>query len=53
MEAIGLVILGTLLLLCAPFGYFDASWKSPWHVARAGLLVLLLGGVLLALEWWW
>lgn len=52
MEAIGLVILGALLLLFAPFGHYHDSWKSPWHVAGAGLLLVLLGGGLLACEWW-
>ena len=53
MEAIGLVLLGLLLLVVAPFRYYHDSWKSPWQVAGAGLLCMALGALAFALERWW
>jgi hypothetical protein len=50
MEALGLMLLGAILILSAPFGHFDSSWKSRWEVAGAGALAFLLGLAFLLLE---
>jgi len=43
LSGLGLIILGAIMLIQAPLGYFHCSWKSPWRYAAAGVAILLLG----------
>lgn len=52
IEAAGLIGLGLLMLLLAPFRHYHRSWKSPWEFARWGLLLVLVGAVVLLWELW-
>jgi hypothetical protein len=50
MEALGLIAIGVIMLICAPFGHFHPEWKSAWHLAGWGLLCLLAGVAGLLME---
>lgn len=50
VEGIELVVAGILMVLAAPFGYYHASWKSPWRFAGCGILFLLLGFAFIAFD---
>jgi hypothetical protein len=53
IESIGLIGLGVLVVVSACFGHYHKSWKSPWQVARWGLLMMLAGGAMLLIDLLW
>ena len=52
IESVGLIGLGILMLLFAPFRHYHDSWRSPWQFARWGLLLILLGAVSCFVDVW-
>jgi hypothetical protein len=52
IEGVGLIGLGVLMLLLAPFRHYHSSWRSPWQFATWGLLAILAGFVACLVEAW-